>query len=68
LALAIERGDIALLPDPVLLHELASYTLQRLPGGGYRYEAPPGGHDDTVMATALAWHGARYGGFRIDFV
>lgn len=68
LALAIERGDIALLPDSVLLHELSAYTLHRLPGGGYRYEAPSGGHDDTVMATALAWHGTQYGGFRVDFV
>ena len=67
LALAIERGEIALLPDPVLRHELASYTLERLPGGGYRYAAPPGGHDDTVIATALAWHGLRFGGTTLDF-
>jgi hypothetical protein len=68
LALAIERREIALLPDDVLLYELASYTLERLPGGGYRYTAPPGAHDDTVMATALAWHGVLYGGVLIDFV
>lgn len=67
LALAIERGDIALLPDEVLLNELASYTLERMAGGGYRYSAPPGMHDDTVIATALAYHGARYTGVRIDF-
>jgi len=68
LALALERGEIALLPDPVLLQELAAYSIERLPGGGYRYGAPPGLHDDTVIATALAWHGVRYGGVRIDFV
>ncbi|MDX1992703.1 MAG: terminase family protein [bacterium] len=67
LALAIERREIALLPDPVLLNELASYALERLPGGGYRYSAPPGGHDDTVIALALAWHGARYSGSGVDF-
>ena len=68
LALAIERREIALLPDPALLGELASYALERLPGGGYRYSAPPGAHDDTVIATALAWHGVRYGGVWVDFV
>ena len=68
LALALERSEITLLPDPVLLQELAAYSMERLPGGGYRYGAPPGLHDDTVIATALAWHGVRYGGVRIDFV
>jgi hypothetical protein len=68
LALALERGELALLDDPILQHELVSYTLERLPGGGYRYSAPPGGHDDTVIATALAWYGVRYGGPRLDFV
>jgi hypothetical protein len=67
LALAIERREIALLPDETLLNELAAYTLERLPGGGYRYGAPPGLHDDTVIATALAWHGARFGGAGLAF-
>jgi hypothetical protein len=67
LALAIERGEVELLPDDVLLNELASYTLERMPGGGYRYGAAPGGHDDTVMALALAWHGVRYGGISLGF-
>lgn len=67
LALAIERGDVALLPDEILLAELRAYRLERLPGGGYRYGAPAGVHDDTVMAAALAWHGVRQGGVMIDF-
>ena len=67
LALAIERGFITLLNDPVLLSELANYSLQRLPGGGYRYGAPSGAHDDTVIATALAWYGVQYGGTNFDF-
>ncbi len=67
LALALERRDVSLQPDPVLLHELAAYTLERLPGGGYRYTAPPGLHDDTVIATALAWHGVQQGGISVDF-
>lgn len=68
LALAIERGELALLPDETLLHELVSYRMERLPGGGYRYSAPSGGHDDCVIATALAWHGVNRGTFLIDFI
>lgn len=65
LALAIERGEIGLIPDPVLVGELSSYTLERLVGGGYRYAAPAGGHDDTVIATALAWYGISAGAVEI---
>lgn len=67
LALAIERRDIALLPDATLMSELSAYTMQRSPGGGYRYSAPSGQHDDTVIATALAWYGVQNGGLRVDF-
>ncbi len=67
LALAIERGQLRLLDDPVLLGELASYALESLPGGGYRYSAPAGRHDDTVIALALAWHGVENSGARFDF-
>lgn len=67
LALAVENGELALLPDDVLLGELASYTMERLPGGGWRYSAPPGGHDDTVIALALAWRAAQHGGMTISF-
>ncbi len=67
LALAIERKQIALLPDETMLNELASYTAQLLPGGGVRYGAPPGLHDDLVMALALAWHGLQHGGRTLDF-
>lgn len=67
LALAIERRDIGLLDDPTLLGELGSYGMQRLPGGGYRYSAPSGSHDDTVIATALAWYGVENGGNTLSF-
>lgn len=67
LALALERGALALLPDDTLLAELAAYRAERLPGGGYRYGAPPGQHDDCVIALALAWHGARFSGAQVDF-
>lgn len=60
LALAIERGEFAMLRDDILEAELLSYTFERLPGGGFRYSAPAGMHDDTVIATALAWHAANH--------
>lgn len=58
LALAFERGDLRILDDPVLIGELQAYESERLPSGLLRYGAPEGLHDDTVMALALAWHGA----------
>lgn len=68
LAVALERGDLMLQPQPVLLDELQGYALTPLPGGGFRYSAPLGGHDDTVIALALAWHAATQPTFRIAFV
>lgn len=59
LSLAFERGDIQILNDPVLIHELQAYEMERLPSGLLRYSAPEGMHDDCVMSLALAW----YGGF-----
>ena len=68
LALALEREEITLLDDPVLINEFIDYRLERLQNGGYRYGAPPGQHDDTVIATALAWHGARFSGPSFAFL
>lgn len=57
LALAIEQRQIELLNDTVLVNELLSFEEIALPSGGYRYSAPKGMHDDTVIASALAWYG-----------
>lgn len=59
LSLAFERGDIRILPDPIQLGELLAYDAERTPSGMLRYGAPEGMHDDTVVALALAWLGAR---------
>ena len=64
LALAFEQGALRLPDVPWLLDELLSYEQERLPGGTLRFGAPPGGHDDGVMALALAIHGA---GTYLDF-
>lgn len=58
LALALERGELGLLADEVQTAELLAYEAETLPSGATRYSAPEGMHDDTVMALALAWHGA----------
>ncbi len=56
---AIEEQDVLLMPDPVLIGELGSYTYDVVRHTGYtRYFAPPGLHDDTVIALALAWQAA----------
>ncbi len=57
LALAFEQSKIEILNDTVLINELQSYEMERLPSGMLRYSAPEGTHDDTVMALALAWQG-----------
>lgn len=56
LTLAIERCELKILPEPVLLNELQAYERERLPSGLSRYGAPDGMHDDTVIATAIAWY------------
>ena len=61
LSLAIENGQLALPEDArakFLRNELLAYESERLPGGQLRYSAPPGQHDDGVMALAIAYHGA----------
>ena len=55
LVVGFERGKITILDDPVLINELEAYTAEAAPGGHERFGAPPGFHDDTVMACALAW-------------
>ena len=57
LALAFERKTIKIINDPTAVAELQAYEAERLPSGMFRYSAPEGMHDDTVMALALAWSG-----------
>ena len=57
LALAFERNEIRIPNDPALIGELQSFEGKPLASGLMRYGAPEGGHDDTVMALAIAWQG-----------
>ena len=54
---AFENGEIKILPDEVLIGELQAYEQERTPSGLWKFGAPAGMHDDTVIALALAWHG-----------
>lgn len=62
LALALERTECQWLPDPVAKTELLAYESKINPiTGRIAYSAPEGGHDDTVMARALAWEAVQRG-------
>lgn len=56
LVLAIEKREVELLNDPVLINELESYerTVSRDTGRS-KYGAPEGLHDDVVISVALGW-------------
>ena len=54
---AFEQGSIRIPDDPVLLCELQAFQCTPLPGGQFRYGAPPGAHDDTVLALGIAYQG-----------
>jgi hypothetical protein len=69
LALAFERGEIAIPPVKWLIDELMAFDQERTPSGAIKYGAPKGGHDDGVMSLAIAWSGvviasAEYGAAR----
>lgn len=58
---AFEHGELTILPDALQVAELQAYEGKRN-ASGMSYSAPPGMHDDTVMALALAWHAMTAGG------
>lgn len=60
LELAFDRREIGVLNDPELLVELNAYEKKER-SGIPAYGAPPGMHDDMVIALALAWHGVGSG-------
>ena len=57
LAIAIEQDRIRLLDNAVQTNELQAYQYEVTPARNVRMGAPPGMHDDTVIALALAQHG-----------
>ena len=53
LSLQLETQAVKLLRDPVQMAELEAYEAKQM-ATGFRYSAPDGMHDDTVMALMLA--------------
>lgn len=54
LAVKMEQNKLSLLDVPEQTLELESFQAIETPGGGIKYSAPPGQHDDCVIALALA--------------
>jgi hypothetical protein len=54
LSMLIDKLTVRFLPEPVAMAEMRDYTFERIQfGSGYRFSAPEGKHDDTVIARAL---------------
>ena len=58
LVLDFERSMIKIPNDPALIGELQAFTCSPTRTGMKYYGAPKDGHDDTVIALAIAWSGA----------
>ena len=66
LVLAIEQCDWELIDDPIWTAELEAYERTVTPLGRSQYNAPPGLHDDTVIARALmVWQAQQVGTVKI---
>lgn len=57
LMINLEMQKISFPELPELINELKAYEYEILPGGKISYHSPKGGHDDCVIALALAVHG-----------
>lgn len=58
-----QNGTIKLIKDNKLLLQMVSYVAERTPTGKVTYNASIG-HDDEVMALALALHGLKVGNYK----
>ncbi len=54
----VQEKRIRIADQAPMPYEFGCYRYERTSSGLYRYSAPPGEHDDTVMAAALARWGA----------
>lgn len=59
LVIAIQQKMFTMPHIKEVVSELQSYDYEILPGGRIRYSAPPGLHDDTVIALGLCMHGMK---------
>lgn len=51
---AFEHGEIQIINEPILISELQAYEGVQM-STYWKYGAPAGMHDDTVMSLAIAW-------------
>ncbi len=56
---AFDHKRLKILNDATLIGELQTFEAHRTPNDRLTYGARKGGHDDCVMALALAWDGAK---------
>lgn len=54
----LSEYGLSLLNIDYATNEIRTYITKQSANGLYSYEAPSGGHDDTVMARMLAYYGA----------
>jgi hypothetical protein len=58
----IHTDGLKLIDHPVLRHEMATFVSEQTATGIWRLAAEGDGHDDTVIALALAWWAANNSG------
>lgn len=63
LGMGIERKMLKLMNIPAQENELIGFEYEKTDAGNLKMNAPPGEHDDTVIALALANHGLRQMGY-----
>lgn len=61
---AFEHGEISILNDPTLIGELQAFEGTQM-STYWKYGAPAGMHDDTVMSLAIAWDAISSGGVKL---
>ena len=54
LQVAFEKKELSFPNIPILIDELEAFEYEILPSGRFRFNAPQGYHDDTVIGLALA--------------
>jgi hypothetical protein len=57
---ALHEQGVTLQAITELRHEIRSFISKQTASGHWSYEGGNGAHDDTVIALALAWHGAQF--------
>lgn len=60
LQVAFEQGQVSFPRIPVMIDELEAFEYEMLTSGKFRYSAPEGYHDDTVISLGLANWGVEH--------